>query len=399
MAKVKQSYVGTLNGGTTIGIQLPILVNSGADGSYVIAANQIAWGESEFNGYTFGGTSEGLLSAIENAIDNKTVDLTGYATITEVDSHISSYYNTIITPAINAAVKVHAENATLHITDEERAAWNAAKSSIDAFLNENAVTDEVVNTLKEIQEYIESDGEAAEEMLSKITAAQTRANEAFTYTGNVGAVADDALAYAHQGIADASNAYTYAIYVGGVADDALAYAHQGIADASNAYTYAIYVGGVADEAITIAYSEGERAYIYADSAYTYAGNAYTYAYYVGGVADNAYAKGWAAYSYATTECASLSDRITEIANQGIDKDSVNNIIKDYLSDADLTTDISYNIVHTDVATTKFLTNFSYVRQNDTNDYTFQFTYYEFKMPTAADYWGEYEPSTTEPPIV
>ena len=371
MAKVKQSYVGTLNGGTTIGIQLPILVNSGADGSYVIAANQIAWGESEFNGYTFGGTSEGLLSAIENAIDNKTVDLTGYATITEVDSHISSYYNTIITPAINAAVKVHAENATLHITDEERAAWNAAKSSIDAFLNENAVTDEVVNTLKEIQEYIESDGEAAEEMLSKITAAQTRANEAFTYTGNVGAVADDALAYAHQGIADASNAYTYAIYV----------------------------GGVADEAITIAYSEGERAYIYADSAYTYAGNAYTYAYYVGGVADNAYAKGWAAYSYATTECASLSDRITEIANQGIDKDSVNNIIKDYLSDADLTTDISYNIVHTDVATTKFLTNFSYVRQNDTNDYTFQFTYYEFKMPTAADYWGEYEPSTTEPPIV
>ena len=64
MAKVKQSYVGTLNGGTTIGIQLPILVNSGADGSYVIAANQIAWGESHFYNETFGGTTEGLLTAI-----------------------------------------------------------------------------------------------------------------------------------------------------------------------------------------------------------------------------------------------------------------------------------------------------------------------------------------------
>ena len=68
MAKVKQSYVGTLNGGTTIGIQLPILVNSGADGSYVIAANQIAWGESHFYNETFGGTTEGLLTAIENTI-------------------------------------------------------------------------------------------------------------------------------------------------------------------------------------------------------------------------------------------------------------------------------------------------------------------------------------------
>lgn len=46
----------------------PLFVQGGVNGKYVIAANQIAWGdESYFNGAKFGGTTVGLLSAIEAA--------------------------------------------------------------------------------------------------------------------------------------------------------------------------------------------------------------------------------------------------------------------------------------------------------------------------------------------
>ena len=44
------------------------MVAGGADGSYAVSANQIAWGDTTFNGYTFDGTTIGLLNAIEEGI-------------------------------------------------------------------------------------------------------------------------------------------------------------------------------------------------------------------------------------------------------------------------------------------------------------------------------------------
>lgn len=53
-----------------INLASPVFVQGGVNGAYVVSANQIAWGNSQFNKATFGGTTEGLLSAIEAACTN-----------------------------------------------------------------------------------------------------------------------------------------------------------------------------------------------------------------------------------------------------------------------------------------------------------------------------------------
>ena len=198
MAKVKQSYVGTLNGGTTIGIQLPILVNSGADGSYVIAANQIAWGESHFYNETFGGTTEGLLTAIENTIST----YAGYAIHTAY-ARANAAYN------YADEAYTYASNVGAVADDAYAAAYNA-QGTIDAFLKGEGLAD-TVDTLKDIQNYITSHGTEAANMVTNITAAQNRADEAYTYAESAYARANEA--YNHAGYAAntaQANAYSHA---------------------------------------------------------------------------------------------------------------------------------------------------------------------------------------------
>ena len=79
---------------------------------------------------------------------------------------------------VSTNLNTHATDTDIHITAQERTDWNAAKSAIDAFLDENAVSDDVVNTLKEIQEYITKDGSVAKDMLDAIDAAQDAADQA-----------------------------------------------------------------------------------------------------------------------------------------------------------------------------------------------------------------------------
>lgn len=89
----------------------PIFVQEGVNGAYAVSANQIAWGDSEFNGYTFGGTTVGLLTAIEAAcagIDNNDtitqivkdyLDAKGsdvFATDDELNNGLTTYYNKIM---------------------------------------------------------------------------------------------------------------------------------------------------------------------------------------------------------------------------------------------------------------------------------------------------------------
>ena len=93
----------------TSGINLasPIFVQGGANGAYSVAANQIAWGDSTFNGKSFEGTTAGLLTAIEEAcagIDSEQVnkivkdylDTNGsdvFATDAELNDGLTAYYD------------------------------------------------------------------------------------------------------------------------------------------------------------------------------------------------------------------------------------------------------------------------------------------------------------------
>ena len=56
-----------------INLASPVFVQGGVNGAYVVSANQIAWGNSTFNKATFGGTTEGLLTAIESACKNNQI--------------------------------------------------------------------------------------------------------------------------------------------------------------------------------------------------------------------------------------------------------------------------------------------------------------------------------------
>ena len=68
------------------------------------------------------------------------------------------------------AIDNHTKDGDIHVTKAQKEAWQAATDAINLFLDDKAVSDEVVNTLKEIQEYINTDGEAAADMLDAIAA-------------------------------------------------------------------------------------------------------------------------------------------------------------------------------------------------------------------------------------
>lgn len=70
-----------------------------------------------------------------------------------------------------------------HLSEGERDRWTAAADAIEAFMDTENIGTDVVDTLKEIQEYITSDASAAAKMTSDISAAQTKAEEALTAAG------------------------------------------------------------------------------------------------------------------------------------------------------------------------------------------------------------------------
>jgi hypothetical protein len=85
----------------TAGINLPnnIIVQGGVDGAF-FPANQIGWGESTFMNSTFGGSSEGLLSAIEEAI-------------TQDEQVIANALNNLNTRTLNTITSYTAADALL----------------------------------------------------------------------------------------------------------------------------------------------------------------------------------------------------------------------------------------------------------------------------------------------
>lgn len=86
---------------------------------------------------------------------------------------------------VAGALDSHVKDTVAHITAQERADWNAAKADIDAFLSDNDLTQDVVDTLTEIQSYITSDLAAADEMVKRVGALETSVGAAAT-TGEDG---------------------------------------------------------------------------------------------------------------------------------------------------------------------------------------------------------------------
>lgn len=102
-----------------------------------------------------------------------------YYTESEVDSNISTAVSGLAsTSSVNIAVSNHNGSTSAH--SDIRAAIDAVKEDIDTFFADADFTTNAKDTLKEIQTYIDSDAEAASEMLASING---KADKATTLAG------------------------------------------------------------------------------------------------------------------------------------------------------------------------------------------------------------------------
>ena len=71
---------------------------------------------------------------------------------------------------LHKEINKHIENTYIHVTTEDKDKWDAAVSKIDTFLVDADLAENAIDTLKELQEYIESDGSTANELISRVDA-------------------------------------------------------------------------------------------------------------------------------------------------------------------------------------------------------------------------------------
>lgn len=137
MANIKKEQFNTLLGGSKINYGAPVVVGNGNDGAYSVIASQIAWGDSTFTQYsyqsngallkvenqTFGGTTENLITHVENNFDALNKRISAVATqgidSTAVEGIIDQYLqNTDLTVDISEEPAVYLEQGTgYYITD------------------------------------------------------------------------------------------------------------------------------------------------------------------------------------------------------------------------------------------------------------------------------------------
>ena len=121
---------------------------------------------------------------INNAKNEAITSATTYTDTreTEIRKDLNAF-NTALDGRIDALEAISGDSHTHEnktvldgITSDKVAGWDKAKEDIDVFLSGNTV--DALDTLKEIQEYISKDGEAADNLVKAIASAQTAADTA-----------------------------------------------------------------------------------------------------------------------------------------------------------------------------------------------------------------------------
>jgi hypothetical protein len=144
-----------------------------------VATNSAAISSIQDELNSLSGGAGSIATQIQNAINALKLPET-YATIESVNGNVESLTSSITknsediaaNSAANSAVAAnlasHAADAELHVTKDKQNAWDAATSAINAFLKDSDATEKAVDTLKEIQAYITTDGEASAELLADV---------------------------------------------------------------------------------------------------------------------------------------------------------------------------------------------------------------------------------------
>lgn len=208
--------------------------------------NKFTTADTNAQGYA-ADAAAGALSDAKDYVDGIVNDTTAEdgSTVKGLNSKIADLDNKIdeaakdasdaLTNHVNAVYKnADDTDRSIHLSAGEREAWNKAKSDIDAFLSSTEVGDAVVDTLKELQDYIDKHGEVAADLITRV------GKEANTETGDPATglykiIADNAEATAGalsgvDGRLDALEAHD--VYVKKDVDDAIAAAAKAGTDAA-----------------------------------------------------------------------------------------------------------------------------------------------------------------------
>lgn len=83
--------------------------------------------------------------------------------------------------AVDSKLTTHVNDKVVHITVAERQNWNETKAAVDIFLGDNLGKDaqNVIDTLKDIQDYITTDGEAAAKLVNRVGALEAIDHDAY----------------------------------------------------------------------------------------------------------------------------------------------------------------------------------------------------------------------------
>jgi hypothetical protein len=107
------------------------------------------------------------------------VDGADDAALTDAKTYVDGRFNNEVTgkfdtvgsaAAVQGNLDSHVADAVAHITADERTAWNGAKTAIDAFLKDADMTADAVDTLAELQTYMNNDGAAATQLVNRVAA-------------------------------------------------------------------------------------------------------------------------------------------------------------------------------------------------------------------------------------
>lgn len=138
-------------------------VISEKDNGTTISLDVLVDNTTEFLKYDDHGlTDKGIKSYVSDVVETSKTELNDVISKkeTSINSNIES---------VNSSLNKHIENVkTLHVTEEERSRWNRSSDDIEYFLQSSSIGEEVIDTLKEIQQYINTDGDVASKMLDDI---------------------------------------------------------------------------------------------------------------------------------------------------------------------------------------------------------------------------------------
>ena len=129
------------------------------------------------------GTAESKITAIETSLASGEIHsaiAAAQSAANKAQGEVDALEEVVATKAAQSDLTAHTGNADIHVTKDEKDRWTAAAKDVEDFFND-ALEDgaeQVKDTLREIQDYINSDATAAATMAENITKAQNAADKA-----------------------------------------------------------------------------------------------------------------------------------------------------------------------------------------------------------------------------